>query len=94
VESYLYAARGHRALEQSVLAEGERRGFSERRLRRAAESLGIVVTARCWELSAHRAAELDARQIRTLGERPVSLRPVMPSMQFVSGDARLRRRAA
>ena len=71
VEGYLYRARGHRVLEQSVLAEGERHGFSERRLRRAAQLLGVRVRRELWELDPARAAELTAREIASLGLPPV-----------------------
>ena len=67
VEGYLYRARGHRALEQSVLAEGGRHGFSERRLRQAGRSLGVSMSADCWELPALRAEALDARSLLGLG---------------------------
>ena len=71
VEGYLYRARGHRVLEQSVLAEGERQGFSERRLRRAAVILGVRMRHDLWELDSARAAELTAREIASLGLPPV-----------------------
>jgi hypothetical protein len=54
VERYLFRAYGYRALEQSVLAAGERAGFSERALRRAGRELGVLIFADAWELpSAH-----------------------------------------
>jgi hypothetical protein len=61
VEGYLYRARGHRALEQSVFAAGERAGFSERTLRRAGRAVGITVTAGCWELPPARCQALELR---------------------------------
>jgi hypothetical protein len=75
VEAYLYSARGHRALEQSVFAEGERNGFSERKLCRAGQSLDVQVVAGCWELPTVRAAALDARRIRSLGEQSIPESP-------------------
>ncbi len=90
VESYLYGACGHRALEQSVFAEGERRGFSEAKLRRAALALGVRVTAGCWELPAAIVQALDAASIRTLDERS-SRRPLVVSG---GGVPSLRRHAA
>jgi hypothetical protein len=92
VESYLYGARGHRALEQSVFAEGERRGLSERKMRRAALSIGVDTTMGCWELPALRAEALDTRSILGLQERAVSGRPLV--LSGVGLDARLRRNAA
>ncbi|HET9075104.1 MAG TPA: hypothetical protein VFN48_11025 [Solirubrobacteraceae bacterium] len=71
VEGYLYRARGHRVLEQSVLAEGERQGFSARTLRRAGKALGVRMYRDLWELDPGRAAELTAREIASLGQRPV-----------------------
>ncbi len=70
VEGYLYNARGHRALEQSVYAAGERAGFSERRLRRAGRGVGVTVAAGCWELPLQRAVALDARRLHTLEPVP------------------------
>ncbi len=70
LESYLYSARGHRALEQSVLAAGERQGFSVRALRRAGRSLGIDPAAGCWELHATRVAALEQREIGSLERIP------------------------
>ncbi|WP_249010764.1 hypothetical protein [Conexibacter sp. DBS9H8] len=58
VERYLYRACGHRALEQSVLAAGERAGFSERALRRAGRQLGVEISADAWELSPGHAQRL------------------------------------
>lgn len=53
VQGYLQQARDHGALEQSVLAEGERRGYSERRLRQAARDIGVSIdpNPRYWHLT-------------------------------------------
>jgi hypothetical protein len=71
VEDYLYKARGHRALEQSVFAAGERRGFSERRLRKAGSALGVSMSTGCWELHPLHSAALVERDLGTLTPMPV-----------------------
>ena len=86
VESYLYSARGYRALEQSVLAAGERRGFSERSLRRAARRLGIDPNASCWVLHPARVAALVEQEIASLD--------VIPTLPFEPFTPRLNLRDA
>jgi hypothetical protein len=79
VESYLYRARGYRALESSVLAAGERQGFSERSLRRASRTLGLKTVGGCWELHPARVAALDQREMATLALIPtLSFEPCEP----------------
>jgi hypothetical protein len=70
VEGYLYRARHHRALEQSVLAEGGRHGFSERSLSRASASLGLNTQAGCWELAPDRVAARNQRELAELTQVP------------------------
>jgi hypothetical protein len=90
VEAYLYRARGHRALEQSVFAAGERAGFSERRLRRAGRSIGVTLTGGCWELPAARCSALDTEVMRELDPAPRSL----PSVGAITGTPVRSRRLA
>jgi hypothetical protein len=76
VENYLYRARGHRALEESVLAEGERHGYSERALRKASRSLGLHCEAGCWELHPGRVAAIVQHELAELTLVPqLSLAP-------------------
>jgi hypothetical protein len=95
VEEYLYSARGHRALEQSVFAEGERHGFSERKLRHAAETLGVTASGGCWELSPLRAEALDARMVLALGGQtaPLASRR-LPSVGYIGSAQPIRARRA
>jgi hypothetical protein len=90
VEGYLYGARGHRALEQSVFAAGERAGFSERKLRRAGQTLGVSLTASCWELPHSHAAALDAQCMLTLEPASHALAPLS---LFAGAPQRVRRAA-
>jgi hypothetical protein len=88
VESYLFRARGHRALEESVLAAGERRGFSERALRRACRRLAVQLDAGCWELHPARVAALMQQELA--GFSLISTRAYEPSFEprmFGLGDA-------
>lgn len=85
VENYLFRARGHRALEQSILAAGERRGFSERALRRACARLDASLDAGCWELDPGRVAELTRREIAALRAVPAQPRSSFEP-RFGTGD--------
>ena len=75
VERYLYRARGFRALEESVLAQGERLGHSTRQLRRAGRRLNVMMNAGVWELAPERAHALTQAELLELdclaGELPV-----------------------
>jgi hypothetical protein len=86
VENYLYRARGHRALEESVLAEGGRQGFSERNLRKAARSLNLSVDAGCWELHPARANALVHLELAQL--------TLVPSVSVAAAFAAPRRASA
>jgi hypothetical protein len=79
MENYLYRARGHRALEESVLAAGERQGFSERTLHRACRRLAVVPDAGCWELHPARVAALMQRDLAPVS--PISTRTFEPSFE-------------
>ena len=92
MEGYLYGARGHRALEQSVFAAGEREGFSERTLRRACFALDVIVDGDCWQLPAHRAEALAVREMAGLGLGEAPDRSRAPA--GATGMARLRRNVA
>ena len=79
VENYLYRARGHRGLEESVLAEGGRHGFSERSLRKASLALGVNFDAGCWELHPGRVAALVQHELAEL--TPVPQLNLAPSFE-------------
>ena len=77
VEQYLYRARGFRALEDSVLAQGGRLGLSERALRAAARRLNLIVRDGMWQLSPEHAHALTQTELLEL-ERVAPVEPVRP----------------